>query len=195
MLPRRKSHALSLTSAFDRQQTLRDARSHKFQLHIHRLKWPQPHGSLGYWPRRRYLSQNARHLYVEATSLAYASTVRLYSIMPSVRLLKGTGMTPQCAARTDYTAVPFDFPYELDDTSWNRCVTWNICEELALHLASECAQVQLESDRSVRPIDILLKSYRLVESLGWGEPSLLRWVIQRVAVLLEWPMPDIARQR
>lgn len=104
-------------------------------------------------------------------------------------------MTQQRAANTDYTAVPFDFPYEPGVTHWNRCVNWNICEELALHLASECAQVQLESDRSVRPIDILLKSYRLVEALGWGEPCLLRWVIQRVAVLLNWPMPDIARQR
>jgi hypothetical protein len=73
-------------------------------------------------------------------------------------------------------------------------MNWNICEELALHLASECAQVQLESDRSVRPIDILLKSYRLVDALGWGEPPLLWWVIQRVAALLNWPMPDIARQ-
>lgn len=74
-------------------------------------------------------------------------------------------------------------------------MTWNICEELALHLASECAQVQLESDRSVRPVDILLRSYRVVEALGWGEPTLLRWVIQRVAALLNWPIPDIARQR
>lgn len=104
-------------------------------------------------------------------------------------------MTQQRAANTDYTAVPFDFPYEPGGTHWNRCVTWNICEELALHLASECAQLQLESDRSVRPIDILLKSYRLVEALGWGEPPLLRWVIQRVAALLNWPLPDIARQR
>jgi hypothetical protein len=103
-------------------------------------------------------------------------------------------MTTQRVARTDYTAVPSDFPHEPGSTSFNRCVTWNICEELALHLASECAQVQLESDRSARPIDILLKSYRLVEALGWGEPPLLRWVIQRVAALLNWPTPDIARQ-
>jgi hypothetical protein len=102
-------------------------------------------------------------------------------------------MTTQRAARTDYTAVPFDFPHEPGSTSLHRCMTWNICEELALHLASECAEVQRESDRSVRPIDILLKSYRLVEALGWGEPPLLRWVIQRVAALLNWPTPDIAR--
>jgi len=103
-------------------------------------------------------------------------------------------MTQQRAANTDYTAVPLDFPYEPGGSHWHRCVTWNVCEELALHLASECAQVQMESDRSVRPIDILLKSYRLVEALGWGEPPLLRWVIQRVAALLNWPTPDIARQ-
>lgn len=104
-------------------------------------------------------------------------------------------MTKQRAANTDYTAVPFDFPHEPCGTHWNRVVIWNICEEVALHLASECAQVQLESDRSVRPIDILLKAYRLVEALGWGEPPLLRWVIQRVAGLLNWPAPDIARMR
>ena len=130
----------------------------------------------------------------KATSLAYADTVHLYSIMAPVRLLKRNSMTQQRAARTDYTAVPSDFPYEPSGTHWNRCVTWNVCEELALHLANECAQVQLESDRSVRPIDILLKSYRLIEALGWGEPPLLRWVIQRVAALLNWPTPDIARQ-
>jgi hypothetical protein len=103
-------------------------------------------------------------------------------------------MSTQDAGRTYYTAVPFDFPHEPSGTSVNRCATWNICEELALHLASECAQFHLESDRSVRPIDILLKSYRHVEALGWGEPPLLRWVIQRVASLLNWPTPDIARQ-
>lgn len=134
------------------------------------------------------------YLHAEATSLAYASTVHLYSMMTPVRLLKRSGMTQQSAARTDYTAVPRDFPYEPGATHSSRCMTWNVCEELALHLASECAQVQLESDRSVRPIDILLKSYRLVEALGWGEPPLLRWVIQRVAALLNWPTPDIARQ-
>jgi hypothetical protein len=103
-------------------------------------------------------------------------------------------MTQARTANPDYTAVPFDFPYEPGASHRNRCVTWNICEELALHLASECAQVHMESDRSVRPIDILLRSYRLVEALGWGEPPLLRWVIQRVAALLNWPTPDIARQ-
>jgi hypothetical protein len=134
-------------------------------------------------------------LYGNATLLAYANTVHLYSIMATVRLLTRSSMTTQRATRTDYTAVPFDFPHEPGGTHWNRCVTWNICEELALHLASECAQLHLESDRSVRPIDILLKSYRLVEALGWGEPPLLRWVIQRVAALLNWSTPDIARQR
>lgn len=103
-------------------------------------------------------------------------------------------MTRQRAAGTDYTAVPSDFPYEPSGEQWNRCATWNICEKLALHLARECAQVQLESDRSLRPIDILLKSYRLVEMLGWGEPPLLRWVIRRVTALLHWPAPDITRQ-
>jgi hypothetical protein len=107
--------------------------------------------------------------------------------------LKRSSMTQQRAASTDYTAVPSDFPHEPGVTHWNRCVTWNICEELALHLASECAQVQLESDRSVRPIDILFKSYSLVEALGWGEPPLLRWVTRRVAGLLNWPTPDIAK--
>lgn len=134
-------------------------------------------------------------LYAEARSLAYATTVRLYSIMTPVWSLKRSSMTQQRAARTDDTAVPFDFPHEPGGTHWTRCVTWNICEELALHLASECAQVQLESDRSVRPIDILLKSYRLVEALGWGEPPLLRWITRRVAGLLNWPTPDIAKQR
>jgi hypothetical protein len=104
-------------------------------------------------------------------------------------------MTTRRLAKTDYTTVPSDFPQELSGTSLNRCLNWNICEELALHLAGECARLQEESDRSVRPIDILLKSYRLVEALGWGEPPLLQWVIRRVATLLEWPVPDIARQR
>jgi len=103
-------------------------------------------------------------------------------------------MAIERAAKTDYLTVPIDFPREPGGTSLNRCLDWNICEELALHLASECAQVQAEMDRSVRPIDILLKSYRLAEALGWGEPPLLRWVVRRTAALLNWPTPDIARQ-
>jgi hypothetical protein len=103
-------------------------------------------------------------------------------------------MAIEHAATTDYTTVPFDFPQEPGGTPLNRCLDWNICEELALHLASECAQVKAEVDRSARPIDILLKSYRLIEALGWGEPPLLQWVVRRVAALLNWPTPDIARQ-
>jgi hypothetical protein len=102
-------------------------------------------------------------------------------------------MNTKRAMGTDYTTVPFDFPQEAGSTPSNRCLDWNVCEELALHLAGECAQVQAEADRSVRPADILLRSYRLVEALGWGEPPLLRWVIRCVAALLNWPAPDIAR--
>jgi hypothetical protein len=94
---------------------------------------------------------------------------------------------------TAYTTVPPDFPQQAGATATNRCLDWNVCEELALHLAGECARLQAESGRSVRPVDILLKSYRLVESLGWGEPPLLRWIVRRVAALLDWPTPDIAR--
>lgn len=103
-------------------------------------------------------------------------------------------MTSQRAARTCYTDVPFDFPPDGDGIALNRCLTWNVCEELALHLADECAHVQAEGDRSIRPVDILLKSYRLMEGLGWGEPPLLSWVVRRIAALLQWPVPDIARQ-
>jgi hypothetical protein len=103
-------------------------------------------------------------------------------------------MTSQRAAKTCYTDVPFDFPVDADGTPLNRSLDWNICEELALHLAQECSHVQAEADRSVRPIDTLLKSYRLIEALGWGEPPLLKWVVRRVAALLQWPVPDIARQ-
>jgi hypothetical protein len=104
-------------------------------------------------------------------------------------------MRQRPAAPVDYTTVPRDFPQAPDGTAMNRCLDWNVCEELALHLASECAQLQAEADRSVRPVDILLKAYRLVEALGWGEPPLLQWVVRRVAALLNWPAPDIARQR
>jgi hypothetical protein len=103
-------------------------------------------------------------------------------------------MSTRHTTQTDTTTVPFDFPQEAGGTPSNRCLDWNVCEELALHLAGECARLQAEADRSVRPVDILLKSYRLVEALGWGEPPLLRWVVRRVAALLDWPAPDIARQ-
>jgi hypothetical protein len=103
-------------------------------------------------------------------------------------------MTSDRADRNCFTIVPLDFPADCGDMPLNRCLNWNICEELALHLAGECAQVQVEADRSVRPIDILLKTYRLMEGLGWVEPPLLRWVVRRVADLLHWPVPAIARQ-
>lgn len=103
-------------------------------------------------------------------------------------------MTSQRAARNGYTEVPSDFPPASDGVPSNRCLDWNVCEELALHLASECANVLAEADRSARPVDILLKSYRLIEALGWGEPPLLRWIVRRIAALLQWPVPDIARQ-
>lgn len=103
-------------------------------------------------------------------------------------------MTSERAARTHYAIVPFDFPSGSGDRRMDRCLNWNICEDLALHLASECAQVQVEADRFVRPIDILLKSYSLLDGLGWGEPPLLRWIVRRVAGLLQWPVPDIARR-
>jgi hypothetical protein len=114
--------------------------------------------------------------------------------MSAVSLLTRSSMTSPRAARTCYTDVPLDFPPDANGIAVNRCLDWNICEELALHLAHECAHVQAEADRSVRPIDILLKSYRLIETLGWGEPPLLSWIVRRVAALLQWPVPDVARQ-
>nr|GFD14237.1 hypothetical protein [Tanacetum cinerariifolium] len=53
-------------------------------------------------------------------------------------------MTLPGDARTCYTDVPFDFPPDSDGVASNRCLNWNICEELALHLATECAQVQAD---------------------------------------------------
>lgn len=93
----------------------------------------------------------------------------------------------------NYTAVPADFPYNDNKHPSERCLDWNVCEELALHLAGECVQARARAERSERPIDILLRFYRLVESRGWGEPPLLRWVFRRVAGLLGWPVPHIAR--
>ena len=102
-------------------------------------------------------------------------------------------MTSLPAAKRFYTDVPRDFPEDADGLVLNRFLNWHICEELALHLASECAQAKSEGDRSVRAVDILLKSYRLIEALGWGEPPLLNWIVRRIAALLHWPVPDIAR--
>ncbi len=93
------------------------------------------------------------------------------------------------------SAVPFDFPYETGRTLMDRCLDWNVCEELALHLAGQCATAKRQCDRSVRPVDVLLRFYRLVEERGWGEPPLLRWIFRRVASILSWPTPDIARQQ
>jgi hypothetical protein len=103
-------------------------------------------------------------------------------------------MRPQPATPTNYTIVPPDFPYEPGRTPGQRCLDWNVCEELALYLAGECDRTKAREDRSVRPVDILLKAYRMVEGLGWGEPPLLRWIFRRVAALLDWPLPDIAKQ-
>lgn len=128
-----------------------------------------------------------------SVSLTYLMAVRLYSIMSTIGLLTRSGTGTQRETGTDYTAVPVDFPHQTDATFLNRCLDWNVCEELALHLAGECARLLVEADRSVRPVDILLKSYRVVESLGWGDPPLLRRVVRRVASLLNWPAPDIAR--
>lgn len=114
--------------------------------------------------------------------------------MSLVLIIEELSMTSEHAAKTCYTTVPRDFPPGPSDIPLDRCMNWNICEELALDLASECAQVQVEAGRFVRPIDILLKSYSLMEGLGWGEPPLLRWIVRRVAGLLQWPVPDIARR-
>lgn len=103
-------------------------------------------------------------------------------------------MTENRSFGIDYNDVPADFPGEHGTSNLERWTDWGICEELAKFLGQECLEVKLLAHRAERPVDILLKSYMRVAELGWGEPAELRWVFRRVAVLLNWPAPDVVRR-
>jgi hypothetical protein len=70
---------------------------------------------------------------------------------------------------------------ELEDNAIRTECVESLCDDL---LAAKCAAPMM------REAHLIEAAYRSAHALGWGENDReLRWIFQRVAACLRWPLP------
>jgi hypothetical protein len=68
---------------------------------------------------------------------------------------------------------------------------WDICEDLVQQFQSKCLETK-RGKRADMLEELILEQYltRLLGT-GWVSAAEGRWIIRRVAIVLNWPMPEI----
>lgn len=72
-------------------------------------------------------------------------------------------------------------------------VQWDLCEDLAQHLAVKSMESKTGKRAHMSETEILDQYLERLLKTGWGSDNEMRWVIRRVAELLGWPVPETAR--
>ncbi|MGE5649289.1 hypothetical protein [Noviherbaspirillum sp. UKPF54] len=81
--------------------------------------------------------------------------------------------------------------YALGSSPLSLWRSWEICEELAQHLAAECCELQTGAWVHLSKAEILANQFIRMEKCGWGTAPEMHWIIRRVAKLLDWtPLLD-----
>ncbi|WP_194726558.1 hypothetical protein [Noviherbaspirillum malthae] len=71
---------------------------------------------------------------------------------------------------------------------WAR---WDICEDLAKHLADRCRETEKGKYAHLSRAEILSQYYERSLRTGWGSDEEMRWISHRTAQLVGWPALDI----
>jgi hypothetical protein len=70
---------------------------------------------------------------------------------------------------------------------------WDICEDLATKFAARSLVTQKGKYSHLSETEILAQYCSRMMETGWGSDEEMRWVIRRVAEMLSWPIPEIAK--
>ena len=118
-----------------------------------------------------------------------------------------------------YNEVPADFPriasrgaiggiqpkcllvqYEGDGKYYQQGCTppdilerWLFCEDLAQQLQAQCLTTKLGKRAHMSEVDILDQYVDRLKQTNWGAPEEMHWVIRRVASIINWPIPAVAK--
>lgn len=71
---------------------------------------------------------------------------------------------------------------------WRR---WDICEDLAQHLAARCRETETGKYAHLTHTEILSQYYERSLKTNWGSDEEMRWISRRTAQLVGWPALDI----
>ena len=71
---------------------------------------------------------------------------------------------------------------------WQR---WDICEDLAQHLAVRCRETEKGKYAHLSRAEILRQYYERSLKTKWGSDEEMRWISRRTAQLVGWPALDI----
>lgn len=70
---------------------------------------------------------------------------------------------------------------------------WEICEDLAQHLAVKSTESKAGKRSHLSEEEILAQYLERILKTGWGSNAEMCWAIRRTAELLGWNVPETAR--
>jgi len=71
---------------------------------------------------------------------------------------------------------------------------WDACEDLARQLAEKSLESKAGKRSHMSPVEILDQYLPRLIATGWRSEAEMRWVIRRAAEMLDWPVPDAAKE-
>jgi hypothetical protein len=83
--------------------------------------------------------------------------------------------------------------YVLGDTPRERWHDWSYSESMVQHFLFKCPETKQGKRAHMSESEIIAQYYEsAVGAQGrYGTEAQLRWTFQRVAQLLDWPVPDV----
>jgi hypothetical protein len=72
---------------------------------------------------------------------------------------------------------------------------WDICEDLAQQLSGKAIEAKTGERAYMAEADILAEFLEQLLEKDWGSDAEMRWVVRRIAELLQWPVPSDAAKK
>ena len=85
--------------------------------------------------------------------------------------------------------------YPAGETPPEVFTRWDACEHLAMQLADKSTESKAGKRAHMSETEILAQYLpRIVATIRWASEEEARWVIRRVASILDWPVPVEAQE-
>ncbi|GGC96672.1 hypothetical protein [Undibacterium terreum] len=82
--------------------------------------------------------------------------------------------------------------YLKGSTPRDRWERWDVCEDMAQQLKEKCLESKAGKRAHLPEVDILDQYFDRLLKTNWTSPEEARWITQRIAGLLSWPVPESA---
>lgn len=97
--------------------------------------------------------------------------------------------------QSKFLAVKFEGRYyEPGCTPPEIASRWDVCEDLANKLQAKALESKAGKRSHMTEPDILAQYLPRLIATGWTSQAEARWVIRRMAELLDWPVPETAME-